>query len=335
MMIFTSMGTTALGWHLHGEKRRARTLAALESSPFDRVRMAAFASRCSLDSLEERVAELGAIGVTAELVLLHPGDGVADAGAAARYVAEVVPRFAAYPNVWWSLTTDPSPFPDISEHDWVRLAELVAEEDPGHRPVSITVPADSPLLWRRAFTHGSVRARSPRDAWMETRDHHKPVLMDMCGYEGDVDDPWRSLTAEEVVAQAWDGAVRRRPVTHGESYLDEDGLTWAEAGGTLAGAAVARLAVLRRVLAETPVEARYRDRDAPMLEVPGEFYLEFCGEHRFPQREFDVPPGRYEVEVIDTWEMTVDSLGVREGGTLTVPLPATTGQAIRLRRRRL
>ncbi|TMR97415.1 hypothetical protein EJK15_17805 [Nonomuraea basaltis] len=210
----------------------------------------------------------------------------------------------------------------------------MAEEDPGHHPLSITVEAGSPLLWRRPFTHGSVRAAGPRDAWVRTRDHHKPVLMDMCGYEGDADDPWLSLTAEEVVAQAWDGAVRRRLVTHGESYVDEDGLTWSRDGGTLVGAAVPRLALLRRFLAGTPEEARYRDRDAPMLEVAGEFYLEFCGEHRFPQREYDVPPGRYEVEVIDTWEMTVASLGVREGGTLTVPLPGTPGQAIRLRRRR-
>lgn len=328
-----SMATTALGWHLHGDKRRARTLAALESSPFDRVRMAAFATRCSLDSLEERVAELAAIGVTAELVLLHPSDGIGDVEAAARLVAEVVPRLAGHANVWWSLAADPTLFPEISEHDWVRLADLVAEEDPLHHPLSITVEAGSPLLWRRAFTHGSVAARSPRDAWVQTRDHHKPVLMDRCGYEGDSDDPWQSLTPEEVVAQAWDGSVRRRYVTHGESYLDDEGLTWSEAGGTLVGAAVARLGLLREVNAETPAQARYRDRDAPMLEVPGEFYLEYCGEHRFPEREYEVPAGRYEVEVIDTWAMTVGSLGIQEGGTLRVPLPGTGAQAVRLRRR--
>ncbi|MBF8184609.1 DUF5605 domain-containing protein [Nonomuraea sp. K274] len=337
------MGTTALGWHLHGEKRRAQTLATLESSPFDRVRMAAFATRCSLDALEERVAELAAIGVDAELVLLHPGDGVSDVEAAVRYLREVVPRLAAHQSVWWSLAADPTRFPEISEHDWVCLAALVAEEDPGHHPLSISVDADSPLLWRAGFTHGSVTARSPRDAWVRTRDHHRPVLMDMCGHEGDADDPWRSLTAEEVVTQAWDGAVRRRYVTHGESYVDEAGLTWSTDGGTLTGAAVPRLGLLREVLAETPQEARHRDRDAPMLEVPGEFYLEFCGDHRFPERSYDVPGGRYEVEVIDTWEMTVTALGVREigvpradrpeGGTLTVPLPGTCGQAIRLRRR--
>ncbi|MEV4172900.1 DUF5605 domain-containing protein [Nonomuraea sp. NPDC049709] len=331
-MIIDGMATTALGWHLHDEKRRARTLATLESSPFDRVRMAALASRCSLDSLEERVAELGAIGVTAELVLLRPGEGVTDVAAAVRYVAEVVPRLAAYPNVWWSLTDDPAGFPAFTEHDWVRLADLVAEEDPGHHPLSITVEAGSPLLWRRSFTHGSVRARSPRDAWVRTRDHHRPVVMDMCGYEGDADSPWLSLTPEEVVAQAWDGAVRRRRVTHGESYLDDDGLTWSEDGGTLVGSAVARLGLLRQVLSAVPAEARYRDRDAPMLGVPGEFCLEFCGEHRFPSREYDLPPGRYEAEVIDTWEMTVTPCGVLEGPAVRVPLPGTAGQAIRLRR---
>jgi hypothetical protein len=332
-MITDSMGTTALGWHLQGEKRRAQTLAALESSPFDRVRMAAFATRCTLDSLEERVGELAEIGVTAELVLFHPSDGVGDLDAAERYVAEVVPRLAAHPNVWWSLAADPARFPFLSEHDWVRLAALVAEHDPGHHPLSITVEAGSPLLWRRGFTHGSVHAGSPRDAWMATRDHHLPVLMDMCGYEGDADDPWLSLTPEEVVGMAWDGAARRRPVTHGESYADDEGLTWSADGGLLTGAAVPRLALLRRIVAETPAAARHHDHDAPRLVAEGAYYLEFCGEHRFPQREYDVPEGRYEVEVIDTWEMTVTPLGVREGGgVIEVPLPGTTGQAVRIRR---
>ncbi|MEV1169613.1 DUF5605 domain-containing protein [Nonomuraea sp. NPDC049784] len=331
-MIIKGMATTALAWHLQDDKRRAHTLATLESSPFDRVRMAALAGRCTLDSLEERVAQLAGIGVTAELVLLHPDDGITDVAAAARCLEEVVPRLATHPNVWWSLSADPSRFPGISEHGWVHLADLVAEEDPGHHPLSITVPADSPLLWRRAFTHGSVTARSPRDAWVQTRDHHKPVVMDMCGYEGDSSDPWLSLTPQDVVAQAWDGAVRRRCVTHGESYVDEDGLTWSESGGTLVGDAVPRLRLLREVLVAIPDEARHLDRDAPMLELPGEFYLEFCGEHRFPQRSYDVPAGRYEVEVIDTWEMTVTPHGVQEGPTVTVPLPGTVGQAIRLRR---
>ncbi|MEV4798367.1 DUF5605 domain-containing protein [Nonomuraea sp. NPDC049421] len=330
-MIDKGLATTALGWHLHDERRRARTLAALRSSPFDRVRMAALASRCSLDALEERVEELAAIGVTAELVLLRPGEGVEDAEAAARYLSEVVPRLAAHRNVWWSLTDDPAAFPAFDEHDWVALGNLVAEQDPLHHPLSITAEAGSPLLWRRIWTHGSVRARSPRDAWVATRHHHKPVRMDMCGYEGDAGDPWLSLTPEEVVAQAWDGVVRRRPVTHGEAYAGDDGLTWSQDGGTLAGAAVPRLALLRQVLAAVPDEAAYHDRDAPMLELTGEFYLEFCGEHRFPERSFDVPDGRYEAEVIDTWEMTVTPLGIMKGPVVTVPLPGTVGQAIRLR----
>ncbi|MFD0478726.1 hypothetical protein ACFQ0B_68945 [Nonomuraea thailandensis] len=57
------------------------------------MRMAALAGRCTLDSLEERVSELAGIGVTAELVLLHPDDGIADVAAAARYLREVVPAW--------------------------------------------------------------------------------------------------------------------------------------------------------------------------------------------------------------------------------------------------
>ena len=44
------------------------------------------------------------------------------------------------------------------------------------------------------------------DAWR--RDWGKPVVVDECGYEGDLDHGWGNLTAEELVRRCWEGAVR-------------------------------------------------------------------------------------------------------------------------------
>ena len=60
--------------------------------------------------LEERIAQLGELGIEADLILFHAYDrwGFADLGPAVdeRYLRYVVRRLAAYANVWWSMANE-------------------------------------------------------------------------------------------------------------------------------------------------------------------------------------------------------------------------------------
>ena len=116
------------------------------------------------------------------------------------------------------------------EADWERLAAIVGEEDPfGHlnsihncRPFY-----DYSKPW---ITHVSVqrvdvyRTAENTDEWRER--WGKPVVIDECAYEGDIDQGWGNITGEEMTRRFWEGAVRGGYVGHGETYLP------IEAGGT-------------------------------------------------------------------------------------------------------
>ena len=87
--------------------------------------------------LEQRIAQLGALGIEADLILFHAYDrwGFADLGPAVdeRYLRYVVRRLAAHANVWWSLANEYDLLWAKTEEDWERIAEIIGEEDPhGH-----------------------------------------------------------------------------------------------------------------------------------------------------------------------------------------------------------
>ena len=64
----------------------------------------------------------------------------------------------------------------------------------------------------------------------------------------------------------------------------------------------------------------------------GGYYLYYYGLNRPSSRLFRKNPGeKFHVEVIDTWNMTVEDRGVQEG-TFRIALPGREYMAIRLRR---
>ncbi|WP_152363326.1 DUF5605 domain-containing protein [Microlunatus speluncae] len=151
-----------------------------------------------------------------------------------------------------------------------------------------------------------------------------------------VGDPVGSLTAEEVVLHAWETAVRGGFAAHGEWFLPRHpdlGPWWAN-GGELRGESLPRLAFLRQVLADVPGDPRYlRLRpDASTLGIPGEYYLQYLGAHRFRSRSFELPDGAYRVEVINTWDLTIEEVLRSDSGRFTVSLPPRLYHAIRVTR---
>jgi hypothetical protein len=367
---YVPVGTTAYAWTHQGEEVEQRTLASLARSPFTKVRMGLFPKSYLYNTnepehfvfprgadggwdvtrfdpayfahLERRLDELAALGVEADVILFHPYDrwGFSDLGPAAddRYVRYVVRRLAAFPNVWWSMANEYDLLWSKSVDDWERLAGIVVEEDPVGHLRSIHNCFGFYDHTRPWITHCSLqridtyRTAENTDAWRSQ--WGKPVVVDECGYEGDLDQGWGNLTGEEMTRRCWEGAVRGGYVTHGETYLAEDDELWWSKGGTLSGTSPDRLEFLVRVIAESPtgvLDPLPSEWDAPWGGVADEYTVIYLGFNRPRFRTVTLPPGqRVHVDVLDTWQMTVERLPGTFEGTFTVPLPARQYMALRL-----
>ncbi|MCU1528159.1 MAG: hypothetical protein JWP75_1922, partial [Frondihabitans sp.] len=170
------------------------------------------------------------------------------------------------------------------------------------------------------------------DGWR--RRWGKPVFIDEMGYEGDLDQGWGSLTAEEFVLRSWMVIMRGGHVTHGETFWSDDEVIFWAKGGDLKGDALSRLAFLQQIIAESPegiLEPLASEFDASWAGTPGRSVLIFLGRGRPLFRDVPVPAGHTaRIEVIDAWNMTIDAVPGEHEGTVRVNLPARPAMAIRL-----
>ena len=87
--------------------------------------------------LEERINDLGKLGIEADLILFHPYDnwGFATMPPEAddRYLRYVVARLSAYRNIWWSMANEYDLMKAKSVQDFDRFFHIVEQRDPaGH-----------------------------------------------------------------------------------------------------------------------------------------------------------------------------------------------------------
>lgn len=378
------LGTTAYAWtHQSGELQQ-QTLRTLADAPFTKVRMCVFPKSYLYNAnepddfpfrgtlaggfdptrfdpahfrrLERRIADLAALGIQADLILFHAYDrwGFCDLGPAVdeRYVRYVVRRLTGFANVWWSMANEYDLLWSKDIDDWERLAAVVGEEDPfGHlnsihncRPF---YDHDRPWITHVSAQRVDVyRTAENTDQWRER--WGKPVVIDECAYEGDIDQGWGNITGEEMTRRFWEGAVRGGYVGHGETYYppalppgaaptagtDDEVLWWAK-GGVLHGSSPTRIAFLERLLAEAPDgvwDPLPGDWDVPWGGVPDRVRVAYFGFNRPRFRTVLLGDGQWRVEVIDTWGMTVDELPGLHSGTVRVDLPGRPYMAVRLTR---
>ena len=313
--------------------------------------------------LDRQVAALMTLGVQADVILFHPYDDGAwnfdrlPAEADDRYVRYVVARLAAYRNVWWSVANEFDILEDKTDADWDRLFQVVRDSDPHARLRSIH-------NWRRIYdngkpwvTHASIqngsavlddaRAVIYRDVW------YKPVVFDEVRYEGTMEDRWGNLTGQEMTRAFWEGLIAGTYVGHSETTPNSEEGFWLVVGGTLVGESPPRLAFFRRVMDEAPAPG-YEPIDKWWEQhlggKAGQLYLRYFGEDAPTQWEVNLPRDeleggeRFEVDVIDTWNMTIDTLpGVfamarkdryffHDPARPTVSLPGRPWMAVRVRR---
>ena len=362
-------GTTAYAWNHQRSQQQEATLQTLASSPFTKLRMCLFPKHFVYNTeeperfpfprteegsfdhirfdleffarLDEQVRRLGELGVQADLILFHPYDrwGFSDLGPAVddHLVRYVVRRLAGFAHVWFSLANEYDLVYPKSVADWVRLGELVTREDPHHHLLSVhncVELFDHAQPW---ITHASVqkvdnyRSAEETGTWRER--WGKPVVVDECGYEGDLEYDWGNLSGEELLRRFWEGAVRGGYVGHGETYWDAGDEIWWSKGGRLFGTSHARIGFLDEVVAASPTEVLEplsSDFDGLWAGVPDRYLISYLGFGRPRERHLLLPPGNWYVDVLDTWKCTVDRLpGVHKTFVL-VPLPAKPYQAVRL-----
>ncbi|MCA0758637.1 DUF5605 domain-containing protein [Paenibacillus sp. N4] len=364
---FTPFGTQLAAWHVQNGSSRSLTLRTLASAPFNKARMYAIpqagqaaAGETAISPfaagpdglpdggrfnpayfarLEECVESLSRIGVEAELILL-PADSEREGAVRLtpeqeeRYIRYAVSRLAAYRNVWWTLADLGDGGGRWQDADWLAYFRALRECDFGHHLTSIHgTPSsfDWGIPW---LTHISLRQEDVMLASDFTLQYEKPVVIDDCGREGAGSNPMDALTPEDMVYRVWEGLSRGGFAAHGESLRRADGTSWSIHGGELIGESAERITFLRGLLEDAPSGLTYSrfSHDASTLNRKGEFYLQYYGPHRFTSRAFAMPEGDFAVELIDTWNMTVERLDETYRERFVIKLPGELYRALRVRK---
>ena len=360
---FYPLSTTAFAWIHQPLDKQEQTLATLANHSFNRLRMTLFPmnyiyttnepalypfprsrkgvnelSRFSprfFQQLEKRIVNLAGLGIEADLILFHPWDrwGYSDMDKATDdfYLRYVTARLAAFRNIWWTVAADYDQMDRKSTDDWDRFFEIIYENDPYGHPRTIhnqQTPYDFSKPW---LTHCSLGGVDLNELPAWSNRCQKPILVDEQAYEGNLIPNWGRFSAPEIVRRFWTAALAGTFYTHGETIKDPmHEWIWWNKGGVLLGESPMRLAFLRQMLQDAP-RNRWQWLSKESGGVPGEYYLYYFGDSRPLRHSFTLPGRReYAVDLIDTWNMTVEPLG-RFGESFDIDLPGTPYLALRIR----
>jgi hypothetical protein len=367
---YIPVGTTCYVWSHQGEELEQETLATLKTSPFNKMRMCVFPKSYQFNTnepvyypyegsiqegwdytkfnpaffrhLEQRIADLGTMGIEADLILFHAYDrwGFSEMSKSAddRYLRYIVARLSAYRHVWWSLANEYDLMWAKELEDWERFARVVTENDPNRHLLSVHNCFAFYDYNRPWITHCSMQRIDVYKTAENTNEWRnewkKPIVIDECAYEGDIDQGWGNITGQEMVRRFWEGAVRGGYVGHGETYLDPEDILWWSKGGKLRGSSPERIGFLRKIMEEGPavgLNPLKSEWDVPSAGIADEYYLFYYGFNQPKYRNYNMKPGiRYKVDVIDTWNMNVEEQEGTYEGAFRIELPGKQYMAVRM-----
>ena len=164
-------------------------------------------------------------------------------------------------------------------------------------------------------------------------------------YEGNIQYAWGNISPQELVRRFWEALCRGGYGGHGETYIDDKAIWWSH-GGELKGAdSPERIAFMRKILEEAPdgglrpknmewdeIRARFRKMKISADETG--YHLFYYGISRPGFRYYHIDDNNiYTVDIIDTWNMTVENVGSFKG-RFRIDLPTREYLAVRIKKAR-
>ena len=165
----------------------------------------------------------------------------------------------------------------------------------------------------------------------------KPCVLDEIAYEGNLPFGWGNISGEEMTRRFWEAYTRGGYGQHGETYENENGVIWWSHGGELKGSSPARIQFLLDIMEENggymePLPAFFDETCCTnsASHPRKDCVMYYYGANRPCRRPFHMPEGQeFDVEVIDTWNMTITPAG-RHSGEFTIDMPSRPYMAVRL-----
>lgn len=303
---------------------------------------------------DQMISRLMELNIEADMILFHAYDRWGFSKMSMEdnlfYIRYVTARYGAYRNVWWSLANEYEQLKHLGFEDWEVLAAALKEADPYGHLASIHNCEEFYDYSRNWITHCSCQREDHHKTTEFTDDlrerYGKPVIWDEVGYEGDFPHCWGNLIPEELTRRAWEAVLRGGYCGHGETYLSKDDRIWWAHGGQLKGDSAQRFRFLLEFLQDVPgcglKLAKLRDdvhfqwddyvavpQDSAYL---GDYYFFYYSIWRPSFRQIWIDDSTwFDVDVVDTWNMTVTPIGCRKG-RFELSLPGTQYIGVRLRR---
>ena len=345
--------------------------ANIKQAPSDRWDLTRFNPEY-FQHLEKRILDLRARGIEADLIIFHPYDNGAwgfdrlPAEVNDLYLRYLVARLGAFRNIWWSFANEYDLFVNRTTADWDHYMQLIQQIDPYDHLRSIhncQAFYDHRKPW---VTHCSIQNSNMYRVQVWRKMYGKPVIIDECCYEGNINMLWGDLSPEKMVHRFWTGFCQGGYVGHGETYTNDREELWWSKGGELVGQSQTRIAFLREIFESAPqlspvekTEGEFNNlienRDAAAAPssiravdtiIPegswncaaggyheDDYFIFYFGSHQPGFRLFNLPEGAtYRVDVIDTWNMTIECFAEAARGSITVPMPTRKYMAIRIQK---
>ena len=285
---FYPFGTTVYAFLHQSDELIEQTLETLKASPFNKIRFCIFPKSYDynqkdpkhfpflkntegkwdvtqpdlvfwdkLDIVLERLLEFG---IQADIICFHPYDrwGFSQFSQEDNkiYLDYMVSRLAAYPHIWWSLANEYDLVPSKSLADWEEIESYLTLQDPYHHLLS---NHNCYAFWdftRKNTTHASIQSRNLTRIPEWFNRYQKPIVIDECCYEGNLDYYWGSISGREMSNRFWRILSQGGYATHGETYADDvtdqNSIVWWSHGGKLRGSSLERIKFLKEIVDGLP-----------------------------------------------------------------------------------